>query len=208
MHKLLSFLFKIATSLVSTFGYFGIFLGMTIESASIPLPSEAIMGFAGYLVYADRFSFWPAVLAGALGNVTGSSIMYFLGKHGGHPFIEKYGRWFRISHKEIDKAETWFNKYGDFAVFIAQLLPVIRTFISFPAGVLEINYKRFVFYTFTGAFLWCAALVYAGMKLGKEWENISQFLKPVQNVVIVLGVVLVGYFVYSHFFKHKKENKI
>lgn len=205
MSKLISFLFNLGISLVTKLSYFGIFLGMTIESASIPLPSEAIMGFAGYLVYKGDFNFWLAIMCGALGNVTGSTIMYGLGKYGGHPFLEKYGKWIRVSHKEIHKAENWFNKYGDFAVFIAQILPVVRTFISFPAGILEINYKKFIFYTFTGAFLWCAALVYAGMTLGSNWETITNYLKPVQDIIIVGCMLLGGYFVYTHFFKKRRK---
>jgi membrane protein DedA with SNARE-associated domain len=207
MHKILTLLFDLAVSLVTKLGYGGIFLGMTIESASIPLPSEAIMGFAGYLISQGKFGFWQATLFGALGNALGSTIMYALGKYGGNPFLERYGKWFRISKKELDKAEVWFQRYGDGAVFIAQLLPVIRTFISFPAGVLEISYKKFIFYTFTGAFIWCGALVYMGKKLGENWENLSHYLKPVQNVMIVLVAALVAYFIYSHFIKKSRKAK-
>lgn len=207
IHLILSTLFNFATGLVSKLGYFGIFLGMLIESASIPLPSEAIMGFSGYLVYKGEFNFWLTVFFGALGNATGSTIMYLAGKYGGHPFLERYGKYLRIEHKEIHKAEKWFNKYGDITVFISQLLPVIRTFISFPAGVLEINYKKFIIYTFTGAFIWCAVLVYVGKTLGSNWERISAYLKPVQNVMIGLVILLVLYWLYKEFFAKKKDSR-
>lgn len=205
MSHLLGILFEFATFLVTKFSYLGIIIGMTIESASIPLPSEAIMGFAGYLVSTGVFKFWPAILAGSTGNVIGSTIMYVLGKYGGHPFLEKYGKWFRISHKELHKAENWFGKYGDIAVFIAQLLPVIRTFISLPAGILEISYKKFALYTFMGAFVWCTVLVYLGKVLGSNWEHISSFIKPVQNIMIVVVLILFAYFVYTHFFKKSRN---
>jgi membrane protein DedA with SNARE-associated domain len=204
MHSFLVKLFAFATSLVLKLGYAGIFFGMTLESSAIPIPSEAIMGFAGYMVSQGHFNFWLAVIAGTLGNFTGATILYMIGKHGGIPVLEKYGKWIHINKKEMDKAEKWFNKYGEVTIFVAQMMPVVRSFIAFPAGALKIDYKKYITYSMSGIFLWCLLLVYVGNKLGDNWEKITEYMKPFQNVIIVLLAALFVYFVYSHFFKKEK----
>ncbi len=204
MHKIISILVSIATSLILKFGYFGIFFGMTLESSAIPIPSEAIMGFSGYLVSQGHFNFWLAVLAGTLGNFTGATILYSIGKYGGYPFLEKYGKWLHIDKQNIVKAERWFKKYGEVTIFVAQMMPVVRSFIAFPAGILKVSYKKYMLYSMSGIFLWCLLLVYIGNKLGENWENISGYMKPFQNVVILgLGVLFV-YFIYHHYFAKNK----
>src|SRR5256885_6441362 len=138
--------FVIAT--ISALGYAGIVLLMAIESACIPLPSEIIMPFSGYLGYVGRFNLWLVTVAGAFGCVVGSLIAYWIGMYGGRPVIEKYGRYLLISHHDLDLADRWFARFGEVIVFVSRLLPAVRTFIAFPAGVARMNLKKFVLYTF------------------------------------------------------------
>ena len=209
LHEILAWLFGIATSLVETLGYWGVFFGMVIESACIPLPSEAIEGFAGYLVSQGKMNLWLVALVGALGNAVGSTIMYVLGKRGGKPLVMKYGKYVLVGEEEFEKAEKWFERHGDKAIFFAQLLPVIRTYISLPGGVLAKKYPKFIAYTFTGAFIWCLLLAYLGKIMGENWEGISQYLKPVEWVVVALGVLVVGWYVWKKAIKlrNKKHKK-
>ncbi len=185
-------------SVISSLGYGGIVLTMTIESACIPLPSEIIMPFSGYLVTTGRFTlFWTGV-AGALGCVIGSVLAYGVGIWGGRPFLEKYGKFVLISHRDLDNADRFFKKYGDLSIFISRLLPVVRTFISLPAGIARMNFTKFVIYTFLGSFPWCLGLAYIGKVMGENWELIRVYFRQADvliGVLIVLGVV---YFVYRH----------
>lgn len=209
MHEILAQLFAFAARLVEQFGYVGIWLGMTIESAAIPLPSEAIMGIAGYFVYLGKLNLFLAALAGAVGNATGSTIMYVIGYKGGKPLVLKYGKYVGISEDEFRKGEEWITKYGDRAIFISQLLPVVRTYVSLPPGVLKMDYKKFIFYTFTGAFIWCYGLAYAAMKLGQNWHNIENYMKGFQYVVIAAIGVVVLYLIYykakKNMYYHKRK---
>lgn len=190
MHALLKALFDIASGLVESYGYIGIWIGMTIESAAIPLPSEAIMGLAGFFVYLGKLQLLPAALAGAIGNITGSTILYFIGLKGGKPLVLKYGKHLGIQEEEFIKGQEWLKKWGLAAVFIAQLLPVVRTYVSLPPGVLKMNYPKFILMTFLGAFIWCYLLAFAAMKLGENWHNIEEYMKGFQYVVI--GVIGIG----------------
>src|SRR3990170_1687891 len=185
-------------SVISSLGYGGIILTMTIESACIPLPSEIIMPFFGYLVTTGRFTlFWTGV-AGALGCVIGSVLAYWVGIWGGRPFLEKYGKFILISGKDLEAADRFFKKYGDLSIFISRLLPVIRTFISLPAGIARMNFTKFVIYTFLGSLPWCLALAYVGKVLGENWETIRVYFRKADvliGVIIVIGVI---YFIYRH----------
>src|ERR1041384_4980332 len=137
--------FIVAT--ISTLGYAGIVLLMAIESACIPLPSEIIMPFSGYLVYTGRFNIWLVAVAGAFGCVVGSLAAYLVGMYGGRPPIEKYGKFVLVSRHDLDLADRWFDRFGEVIVFVSRLLPAIRTFIAFPAGIARMNLKKFVIYT-------------------------------------------------------------
>src|ERR1043166_3545959 len=161
--------FIVAT--ISALGYGGIVLLMAIESACIPLPSEIIMPFSGYLVYTGELNLWIVSVAGAVGCVLGSLVAYWVGMYGGRPFIEKYGRFVLISHHDLDLAERWFARYGEAIVFFSRLLPVVRTFIAFPAGVARMNLARFTLYTFLGSLPWCLGLAYVGQVLGEQWDK-------------------------------------
>lgn len=183
---------------ISFLGYWGIVLTMGIESACIPLPSEIIMPFSGYLVYTGRFNlFWVSV-AGALGCVVGSVAAYWAGVLGGRPFIEKYGKYVLLSHRDLDTAERWSKKYGDWAIFFSRLLPVIRTFISLPAGIAKMNFPRFIIYTFLGSLPWCFVLAYIGKVLGENWQTIKGYFRGADVVIVIIIVIGIALFIYRH----------
>jgi membrane protein DedA with SNARE-associated domain len=185
---ILEFLGRIIISVISNSGYLGIVLLMGIESACIPLPSEVIMPFSGYLVSVGRFKLSWVALAGALGCNVGSVVAYYVGSLGGRPLVEKYGRYVLVTRHDLEMADRFFARYGDWAVFIARLLPVIRTFIAFPAGVARMNFLRFNVYTFLGSLPWCFVLAYAGLKLGERWTILREYFHRFDTA---LGIVLV-----------------
>jgi membrane protein DedA with SNARE-associated domain len=165
---------------------------MGIESACIPLPSEIIMPFSGYLVHTGRFDLALVAMAGAAGCNFGSVFAYYLGSWGGRPLVEKYGRYILMTRHDLDLADRFFARWGDWAVFIARLLPVVRTFIALPAGIARMNLLRFHLFTFLGSLPWCFALAYAGVKLGENWPILRRYFHEfdaVIGVVIVIGAV-------------------
>jgi membrane protein DedA with SNARE-associated domain len=203
---LVEYLSHLATRLIDVLGYQGIVLGMAIESINIPLPSEALMTFAGALVAQGRFSFWLVVVAGAVGNVIGSVGNYYLGAYGGRPFIERYGKYFLIHHKDLEVADRWFTKYGLAAVFFTRLLPVIRTFISFPAGVSRVPMTPFIVLTFAGSFLWSALLTYLGFALGRNYATtIRPILHRFDLVIGILLIVAVIWYVQRHIVLRRED---
>lgn len=182
------------THLIEILGYFGVFLGMALESACIPLPSEVIMPFAGYLAWTGSLSFPGVVIAGTLGNVVGSIAAYYVGVFGGRPFLQKYGRLIRVSDKHVLSAEKWFAKRGDMTVLVGRLLPIVRTFISLPAGMSRMPVGRFVLFTLIGSIPWVLVLGFAGLSLGSQWDTIRNYMHPfTYAVAIVLVVLVVGY---------------
>ncbi|HEC67084.1 MAG TPA: DedA family protein [bacterium] len=204
MHEIILAASNWIIEIITALGYKGIFIGMMIESASIPLPSEAIMGFAGFLVYKGQMNLWLAGLVGALGNITGSTIMYLIGIKGGRPFIKKYGHYLHIHEDRFNQVDKWFAKWGDELVFVSQLLPIVRTFISLPAGILKVNFPKFIIYTFTGAFIWCTSLAYISFRLGDQWERLGASLEKLQFVVlgvVGLGIIYIVYRYTKHLFK-------
>jgi membrane protein DedA with SNARE-associated domain len=186
---------------ISTLGYSGVVLLMAIESACIPLPSEVIMPFAGYLVYQGQFNLWLVGIAGAAGCVLGSLVAYWVGMYGGRPFIEKYGRFVLLSKHDLDLADRWFARYGEIIVFASRLLPVIRTFIAFPAGVARMNLTRFVVYTFLGSLPWCIGLAYVGQVLGEQWDKnevLKAWFHRFDFVIGIIGVLAVAWWIWRH----------
>jgi membrane protein DedA with SNARE-associated domain len=189
-------------SLYGFVGYLGVMIAMTIESAMIPLPSELILPFAGFLVSDptqveplthSAWSFWIVVIVATIGNTIGSVIGYAIGAWGGRPFLERYGRYLLIRPHEIELADHFFQRYGAATAFFSRLLPIVRTFISFPAGVARMPLGRFIAYSTAGAFLWSILLVEAGVVLGSRWQDIRRALAPfdlVVGVVVVAAVVL------------------
>ncbi len=190
--RILESLASFIIAVISLMGLPGIVLLMAIESACIPLPSEVIMPFSGYLVFLGKYSLWSVGLAGAFGCVVGSVPAYYLGMYGGRPLIEKYGKYILISRHDLDLADRWFERHGEATVFFARLLPVIRTFIAFPAGVARMEMKRFIVYTFAGSLPWCLGLAYIGMVMGEQWPTLREYFHKFDlliGAVIVAGIV-------------------
>jgi len=196
--KILALLFVFIKSLMVSAGYGGIILLMAIESACIPLPSELIMPFAGYLVYAGTMRLLLVATAGALGCNLGSLVAYEIGSYGGRPLVMRYGRWILLGQRELDWADRFFARWGYLAVFIARLLPVVRTFIALPAGIARMPRVRFHIYTFLGSWPWCFALAWLGMKLGENWRVIGKYLHKFDAAILVLLVGGLVWFVWSH----------
>jgi membrane protein DedA with SNARE-associated domain len=191
----LELLGRFITSVISHGGYLGIVLLMGIESACIPLPSEVIMPFSGYLVAVGRFKLAWVGLAGALGCNAGSLVAYQVGALGGRPWVEKYGHYLLVTRHDLNLADRWFDRYGDWAVFIARLLPVVRTFIALPAGISRMNVLRFHVYTFLGSLPWCLALAYAGLKLGNRWVILREYFHRFDTAIGALMVIALVWFV-------------
>jgi membrane protein DedA with SNARE-associated domain len=192
-------------SLFGAVGYLGVTIAMAIESAMIPLPSELILPFAGFLVSDPSqieplthgaWGFWAVVIAATIGNTLGSLIGYAIGAWGGRPFLERYGRYLLIRPHEIEIAEHFFARYGSATAFFSRLLPIVRTFISFPAGVARMPLGRFIAYSTAGAFLWSTMLVYAGTVLGANWVDIRHALQPFDLLIAIAFVGLVVLFVW------------
>jgi membrane protein DedA with SNARE-associated domain len=195
---ILEILARFVIDTISASGYLGIVVLMGIESACIPLPSEIIMPFSGYLVFRGDFELYRVGLAGAFGCVVGSVPAYYLGLYGGRPLVERYGKYVLISHRDLDIADRWFDRYGDWAIFFSRLLPVVRTFISFPAGVARMNFSRFVAYTFIGSFPWCLGLAYVGMKLGENWDTLGVYFHRFDIVIGILIALGASYYIWHH----------
>jgi membrane protein DedA with SNARE-associated domain len=190
--RVLEALAAFVIAVISTMGLPGIVLLMAIESACIPLPSEVIMPFSGYLVFLGEHSLWAVSLAGAAGCVVGSIPAYYLGMYGGRPLIERYGKYVLISARDLDLADRWFARHGEATVFFARLLPVIRTFIAFPAGVARMEMARFLAFTFAGSLPWCLGLAYIGMVMGENWLALREYFHKFDvaiAAVLVAGVV-------------------
>ena len=205
IEALIAELGRFVIAMISKFGYTGILITMAIESACIPLPSEIIMPFSGYLVSTGQFSMLGVTMAGAIGNVLGSLVAYYVGVWGGRPFVERYGPYFLVSRRDLEMADRWFLKYGEAAVLISRMLPVVRTFISLPAGIVRMNVPKFVLFSFIGAVPWCYLLAYIGLKLGERWDGLHEYfhhLDVVIGMVLVLGFV---YFLWSHWPRAKPQ---
>jgi len=207
--RLLEILSGIIVAIISTLGYSGIVLLMAIESACIPLPSEIIMPFSGYLVSTGEMNLWVVAFAGAVGCVLGSLVAYWVGMKGGRPLIEKYGRYVLVSRHDLDLADRWFEKRGEIIVFVSRMLPAIRTFIAFPAGVARMNLKRFVIYTFAGSFPWCLGLAYVGQKLGEKWnkdDTLKTWFHRFDFLIGIAAVILIAWWIWRHVGLLRREN--
>jgi membrane protein DedA with SNARE-associated domain len=182
------------SNFVSHYGSLAIFLLMTLESACIPIPSELVMPYAGYLAYAHEMSFLGAVLIATLANVVGGLLAYAIGRTGGRAFVLKYGRFVLLSPAHLDKAEDWFNRYGEWTVFFGRLLPGMRTFISLPAGMARMRLGKFVIFSAAGSLPWNFGLTWAGFQLGKHWNEVEHMLKPLTYFGAAVLLVAVIWF--------------
>lgn len=195
--KILAAIFVFIKAVITATGYGGIVILMAIESACIPLPSELIMPFAGYLVYEGHFNLWWVATAGAIGCNVGSVLAYEIGYYGGRRMVEKYGHWIFLTEHDLKWADRFFERFGHAAVFIGRLLPVVRTFIALPAGIARMPRLRFHLYTFLGSWPWCFVLAYIGMKLGENWRSLGKYFHQFDIVVGAIIAVGVVWFVYT-----------
>jgi membrane protein DedA with SNARE-associated domain len=206
--RIIGILSGFIVAVISSMGYAGVALLMAIESACVPLPSEIIMPFAGYLVYAGRFNLWAVGVAGAVGCVVGSLVAYYVGLKGGRPFVERYGRYILVSPRDLDLADRWFARYGEVIVFASRLLPVVRTFIAFPAGVARMNLARFTVYTFLGSLPWCVGLAYVGQILGEQWDKNETLKTWFHRFDFLIGIAILAaavWWVWRHV-KHSRSD--
>ena len=207
--KILALLVQFVTHVIQVGGYAGIAVLMGIESACVPLPSEIIMPFAGYLVFLGHFNLLLVATVGALGCNLGSAVAYWVGASGGRPLVERYGSWVLMSRHDLDRMTGFFNRYGSITVLLGRLLPVVRTFIALPAGIARMPQLRFHVYTFVGSWPWCYALAYIGMKLGEKWNSDPRFEQAFHRFHLVVELALVAaviWFVWSHI-NGRRENE-
>ncbi|MDX1253100.1 MAG: DedA family protein [Gammaproteobacteria bacterium] len=199
IEKIIALLAGFIIATISRIGYGGVVLLMAIESACIPLPSEIIMPFAGYLVFTGEMELWAVAMAGAVGCVLGSLVAYYAGAWGGRPMVEKYGKYILVSAHDLVIADRWFQRYGDITIFAGRLLPVIRTFIAFPAGISKMRMGRFVIYTFVGSYIWSWGLAWIGMKLGENWNTLGVYFHRFDALIGVILLAGLIWYIRRHF---------
>ena len=208
--KILALLFEFITHTIQAGGYAGIVVLMGIESACIPLPSEIVMPFAGYVAFLGQFNLYWVATAGALGCNLGSVVAYWIGARGGRPLVERYGKWVLMSNHDLDAMTRFFSKYGSITVLVARLLPIVRTFIAFPAGIAKMNQVRFHIYTFAGSWPWCFVLAYAGKALGRHWNTDPRMQEAFHrfHLAVEMGLVaLFAWFLWVHVMRWKDRDQ-
>lgn len=209
INSIIGFLTHIIITVIEKTGYGGIFILMALESALIPIPSEVTMAFSGFLVTKGNFNLWIVIIVGAMANLFGSLLAFYLGYYGGETvvrsIIRKWGKYFLINEHELDRSEKWFRKYGERIVFFSRILPIVRTFISLPAGIAKMNVWKFAFFTFFGSLIWSALLTYIGFVMGKNWHSLEIYYRKFEIVIVIAGVTLVGWYVWHKVSKIKKK---
>ena len=189
---------------IASWGYVAVAILMAAENACIPIPSELILGFAGYLIFADQMTFTGALIAGMVGGMAGSIFAYVVGHRGGRSFVDKYGHYFFVKKSHVDIAQKWFDKYGLKAVFFSRMLPVVRTFISLPAGFAHVDMKKFLTLTFLGSLPWTALILAAGMMLGKSWEIMLKIGHQASLIFVGVCAVIIAV-MYLRYRKRKQQ---
>ncbi len=191
---------------IASWGYVAVGVLMAAENACIPIPSELILGFSGYLIFAGKMHFAGALIGGMIGGIAGSLFAYIVGRIGGRSFVDRYGKYFFIKKSHVDLAQNWFDRYGIKAVFFSRMLPVVRTFISLPAGFAHVNMKRFLFFTILGSLPWTALILFAGMMLGESWQIMLKIGHEASLIFIVIAVLVIAYAYYCY--KKKKKHHL
>jgi membrane protein DedA with SNARE-associated domain len=207
--KIIALIVQFVTHVIQTGGYGGIVALMALNSSGIPIPSEIIMPFSGYLVYLGRFNLFLVAAAGAIGCNIGSAIAYWIGARGGRPLVERYGKWVLMNRHDLDRMTWFFEKYGSIAVLLGRMLPVVQTFVAFPAGIAKMPRLRFHIYTTVGSLVWYFCLAGAGMKLGEKWNSDPRFAEAFHRFHLVIEIALVAaiaWFVWTHLNRRKAAN--
>lgn len=195
--------------LISNYGYLGMFLGMVLEAVIIVIPSELILATGGILAGREIFSFWGAFFTGLLGSTFCAVVIYFMGYLGGKPFIKKYGKYFFMKEEDIEKSDSWYQKYGLIAALIGRNFPIVRTLISLPIGIMRLSFFKFFIYTLIGSIPWTLVFVYVGYALGNNWVIINEYVGKLKvPIKILLVVLLISYFIKKINEKLKKEKNI
>jgi len=206
-HAILAAIGSFIISTISSGGYLGIVGLMALESANIPLPSEVIMPFAGYLVSLGEMNIWLAGLAGGIGCTIGSAFSWWLGYKGGRKLVRAYGRYILLSPRDVEAGEKWFRRYGYSIAFFSRLLPVVRTFISFPAGIAGVPLSIFLVYTFVGSVIWSTGLAWVGKILGDNWESLESYFRGADWVILVVIILCLIWWIWRHM-KINQKSKI
>lgn len=194
---------EIFIDFINAWGYIAVAVLMGLENACVPIPSELILGFAGYLIFIGQMDFTGALVAGMVGGMAGSIFAYSVGHYGGHSFVIRYGKFLLVKKSHVDVAQRWFDKYGIKAVFFSRMLPIVRTFISLPAGFAHVDLKKFIFYTFLGSLPWTILMLGAGVMLGESWRFLTQIGHELS--IVFLGVVVVVLFIL--YMRHRRRRK-
>lgn len=209
MEHIIGLITNFIISIISSTGYAGIFVLMAAESALIPIPSEVTMTFAGYLSHLGKFNLYLVILVGALANLFGSMLAYWLGRWGQEAIVRKliksYGKYILVTEHEYDRAERWFRKYGEGITFTSRILPIIRTFISLPAGIAGMNFWRFTIFTFVGSLIWSAVLAYIGFILGRNWNTLHPYYQKFQYLIVAMLFLLFAYYIVHKVMKLRRK---
>ncbi|HTW80836.1 MAG TPA: DedA family protein [Terracidiphilus sp.] len=207
--KILALLVHFITQTIQAGGYAGIAALMALNSGGIPIPSELIMPFSGYLVHLGRFNLILVAIAGSVGCNLGSAVAYWIGARGGRPLVERYGKWVLMSRHDLDRMSWFFDRYGSIAILVGRMLPVVQTFVAFPAGIAKMTRLRFHIYTTVGSLIWYFCLAWAGMKLGQSWDSDPRFEQMFHrfHLVVELAIMLAAvWFVWSHLNRRKNDH--
>lgn len=189
---------EIALGLIAQTGYAGIFILSALESCAIPIPSEVVVPFSGFLAVSGRFSLPVVILVATVANLVGAVVLFWIGKSGGRRFLERYGKYVLIHQQDIERGHAWFKKYGDLAIFWSRMLPVARTYVSLAAGVAEMNFYKFSLYTFFGSLPWNAALAIIGYKAGENWRILEIYFRKFDVLIMVIIIVLIVFYLWKH----------
>src|SRR3989344_9171655 len=192
MLEIISNISNWALGVVNSTGYVGIFILSVLESTAIPIPSEVVIPFSGFLVVGGKFSFWGVVIVATVANLTGSVILFLIGRSGGRWILENYGKYIFVHKKDLDTADRWFLKHGTTVVFWGRMLPVVRTFISLPAGVAKMDLGRFSLFTFLGALPWNLLLAFVGLKAEENWNILHDYFRKADILIVIVIIVFVG----------------